>query len=69
MNKKKQDRVFMAVTNDKYELPLALFETIREGANYAGMTRENFCQYVREQKVDMKNNCRYIRVDLSAKAV
>ncbi len=59
-----QNRVYLAVSTDELELPLAIFLTIREGANYCGCTRSNFCKRVRTCEVDKVNNCKYIRVDL-----
>ena len=65
MDKRRKNRVFMAVSLDKYELPLAVFETIKEGAIYAGLSLAHFCRAVSLGSIDYKNKCRYVRVDLS----
>lgn len=57
-------RVFLAVSLDIFELPLAVFETIIEGATYCGCSIPNFCKNVREGRVDYKNNCKYVKVDI-----
>lgn len=69
MNKKIKDIVFMAISLDKFEHCIAFFENSKEGAEYSGKTRSDFLKYVRRGDIDYKNNCRYIRVDLSAKVV
>lgn len=61
---KKQNRVYLAISLDNLELPLALFLTIREGATYCGCTREDFCKRVSRGDIDYKNNCKYIKVEL-----
>lgn len=61
----KTNRVYLAVTIDIFELPVAIFETIKEGADYCGCSRSDFCKRVKRGDIDYKNNCKYIKVDLA----
>ena len=56
--------VYLAVTLDKYELPIALFENWKEASVYSGKNHKSFNSSVCRQSVDHKNNCRYVSVKL-----
>lgn len=60
----KTNRVYLAVTIDIFELAVAIFETIKEGADYCGCSRSDFCKKVKRGDIDYKNKCRYIKVEL-----
>ena len=61
----KRDRtLYMAVTTDKYELPLALFRDYKEMAKWSGRPEDSLkCAVTRNQE-DKKQRCRYIKVYL-----
>lgn len=59
--------VYMAVTPDKYELPMAIFENWKEASAYANKSHETFKCAVSKQTVDRKNKCRYVSVRIDTK--
>lgn len=54
--------VYLAVTLDKYELPIAIFDNWQEACKYSGKSHNCFRCSVSRQRVDRKNKCRYIGV-------
>lgn len=56
--------VYLAVTPDKYELPIALFNDWKEACKYSRKSHETFKCSVCRKSIDQKNKCRYIRVRL-----
>ena len=60
-----KDKVYLAVTVDKYELPLAIFENYKEISDFNGRSIESNQSAVTRGSVDRKNHCKYIKVYLS----
>lgn len=56
--------VYMAVTPDKYELPIALFEDIHKACEYSNKSQYVFWAAIRKQSIDKVKNCRYVGVNL-----
>lgn len=56
--------VYLAVTLDKYELPIAIFNDWKEACKYSGKSYETLRSSVSRQSIDVKNKCRYISVRL-----
>lgn len=54
----------MAVTADRLELPLCVFDTVSELARWAGRKYESIKRAIREHTKDLELNCYYIKVDL-----
>lgn len=65
--KKKHDYVYMAVTNDEYELPIAFFDNFKECCDYANKKKLNMRCAISRKSVNKEINCRFISVDLEKK--
>ena len=59
---KRSDYVYLAITNDKYELPIAIFLTANEMTNWTGRTKNHCRSTISRQNVDLRYNCRYKKV-------
>ena len=61
----KRDRtLYMAVSVDKYELPMALFLNYKEMAQWSGRPEDSLkCAVTRNQE-DKKRRCKYVKVYL-----
>lgn len=59
-----KNKVYMAVSVDKYELPIAIFNDIYEMCSWAGRTKKAMWSALTRQQIDRKFNCRYISVNL-----
>lgn len=55
-------KVYMAVTNNKYELPLALFDSIQTLSFWSGRPIKTLTCYITRGTLDKKLKCKYIRV-------
>lgn len=53
---------YMAVTPDKYELPLAFFSNVDVACRYANKSKPVFWAAIRKQSIDKINNCKYVSV-------
>ena len=57
-------KLYIAVTSDKYELPIAVFDNISQLVKWAnrpyGTIYENICR----KREDKKNKCRYIKINI-----
>lgn len=56
--------VYLAVTPDKYELPIAIFNNWKEACGFSGKSYDSLRSSIARQQVDRKNKCRYISVRL-----
>lgn len=54
--------VYLAIKNDKFELPIALFENIKQLAKYAEVSYKHACCMVSRKSVNRKLNCYFIKV-------
>lgn len=59
-NKKKV--LYMLVTNDEYELPLAVADNLAEIAKIAGIKKYSVAQQI-SAAIRKKRRCRYVRVE------
>lgn len=60
-----KNNVILMVTNDELELPITLFETCEEMMKFTGKCITSCYNALSKGKVDKKNNCKYIKVELS----
>ena len=56
--------VYMAVTPDKYELPIAFFENIHKACEYSNKSQYVFWAAVRKRSIDKEKQCRYVSIRL-----
>lgn len=61
---KKHDYIYMIVTADELELPLAVFDSLKEVSEYTGRSRSSINTVICRGNKDIKLNCKYIRIDL-----
>ena len=61
---KSNKKLYMAITPDKYELPIAIFEHIDEVCSFARRTRNAIWSAITRQDIDRINHCRYISISL-----
>ena len=59
---KRSDYVYLAITNDKYELPIAIFLTANELTNWSERNKKTISCAITRQNVDRRYNCRYKKV-------
>jgi len=57
-------RMYMAITIDKYELPIAIFENIREVSAFANRSKSAIWAAIARKSIDRKKRCRYISINL-----
>lgn len=55
-------KVYMAVTNNKYELPVALFDNLRALSFWSNKSIECLKTAISRGTADKKLNCKYVRV-------
>ncbi|MBQ7977824.1 MAG: hypothetical protein IJ301_04490 [Clostridia bacterium] len=55
-------KVYLAITNDIYELPVAVFDTTKQAARWLGVSRKHILSYISKQQVNKKYNIRFIKV-------
>lgn len=54
--------VYLAVTPDKYELPIAVFENIHSACKFSNKSQYVFWAAIRKQSIDKVNKCKYVSV-------
>ena len=59
---KRSDYVYLAITNDKYELPIAIFCDQSELSRWSERTKNHIRSAISRQNVDLRYNCRYKKV-------
>lgn len=59
-----KSNVYLAITPDKYELPIAFFEDVNEACEFSNKSQYVFWAAIRKQAVDKVNKCKYVRVNL-----
>lgn len=52
----------MQITNDKYELPLAVADTVEELAQMRGVKKDSIYSIMSRFKHGKNNKCQYIKV-------
>ena len=60
--RKKPKVVYMAVELDECALPLAVFDSVRELAEWADLSKTFATYLLKNNLIDLKNKCRYERV-------
>ncbi len=58
----RKEKIYMAVTADKYEFPIGVFETIKQLATWAGTSYDYALRVIYRKNVFKKLNCRFIKV-------
>ncbi len=56
--------VYMAVTPDKYELPIAFFDNVHKACEYSNKSQYVFWAAIRKQSIDKINKCKYVGVKI-----
>lgn len=56
--------VYLAITCDKYELPIAVFDNLKQIASYANTTYASACCMVMRKTYNRQCKCKFIKVDL-----
>ena len=59
---KKYEVVYMAVSADKYSLPMAVFDTLLEASIWEGCSVNYMCKKLKEHLLSNKKDCYFIRV-------
>ncbi len=60
--------LYMAVTADELELPLCVFDSIQELANWAEKPYRKIYKAIQEHLLDIDNNCFYIKTKVPQKS-
>lgn len=60
----KTDTVILAVSNDKYELPIAIYLTTHEMSQRTGMSLCDCDIALQRKSYNRKQNCRFMRVKI-----
>lgn len=58
-------KIYMAVTADKFELPVAVCDTPAEIARHYRMTMENMGSYISRGTIRKKEGVKFIKVEVS----
>jgi len=61
---KMKSYVYMAVTPDEYELPLAFFENIHKACEFSNKSQYVFWAAIRKQSIDKVHKCKYVSVKI-----
>ena len=56
--------VYMAVTPDEYELPIAFFDNVNSACRFANKSQYVFWAAIRKQSIDKVHKCKYVSVIL-----
>lgn len=59
--------VYVAVSNDKYEYILVVFDKPAQLARWAKKSKNSIFRLIKLKKVDKDNNCRYEKVNMERK--
>lgn len=57
-------KLYMAITNDKYELPLYVDNVGARLAEVMGITYKNMLKDIRDGGYSRKCNCKFIRIEV-----
>ncbi len=60
-------RLYMAVTADKYELPLIVSDKVKDIAKYSGTSERNIYQGISHNFPGRKTKIKFVRVDVNDK--
>ena len=55
-------KVYMAITNNKYELPMAIFDSLQTLSIWSNKSISCLKAAIARKSVDKKLNCKYVRV-------
>ena len=56
--------IYMAVTTDKFELPVHVFDRVKDLAACYGMTRQNLNSYISRGIARKRDGVKFIRVEI-----
>lgn len=59
-----KEKLYLAVTNDKYEFPIAVFDNCKQLSRWAKRSKDSLFSAIKRQSVDKKLHCRYERVEV-----
>lgn len=62
-----KNTIYLAVTADVLELPLALFENINECVKWSSISKSKIYNCIYYKILDKQNKCYYVRVKLDGK--
>lgn len=60
-----EEILYLAVSNDKYELPLKVARTSAELARWADMAESNMSRYISNGKASYRNKCRFLKLRIN----
>ena len=60
----KKIKVYLAITADKFELPLCIFDSRKDLAKWANRDTESLSRSIRNNTIDRKIKCRYIKIEI-----
>lgn len=55
-------KVYLAITNDIYELPVAVFDNAKQAAMWLGVSRKHIFSYISRGTVNKRYNIKFIKV-------
>lgn len=55
-------KIYMAVTNDKYELPIMVCNTYQDLARRIGVNKNSLLSEISKGNRNVKNNCKFVKV-------
>lgn len=58
-------RLYMAVTADKYELPLIVSDKVKDIARYSGTSERNIYQGISHNFLGRKTKIKFVRIDVN----
>lgn len=62
---KKIEVIYLAISADKFELPLCVFDTLSELASWADLDKQKLIRLIKTREVDKRNHCRYLKLKIS----
>ena len=65
MSKQKEQYVWLLITTDKYELPLAIADTAVELAGMLGVSPHSVSSYYSKYTTGKQKNCKYRKVKIN----
>lgn len=57
-------KIYMAVTADKYELPLAVGRRVKDIADYGGVSESTVCANISRGCTGRKSGVKYIKIEV-----
>ena len=62
---KKVEVLYIAISADRFELPLCAFDTLAELASWADLDKQKLIRFIKTREVDTRNRCMYLKLKIS----